>query len=256
MDGVATVALSRPVARASVAYRRILVPVSGGEAAVRIACTLAAEHGAIVSALAVIEVPAALPLDAHMPEQEAEAQGEPRRAEAVGDRHGVGLRAGRGRGGRGGDRHAAEEWDASSSSCARRLGKTLATSSSTLAAASFSPPARLIELRSPKRLLIGRPRLDARPRHTLLPKFLALPVFSSDPISSVAYATEAALAVLVASRYRGAPRLPALDRDLVFMVIVVLSYVQGVKAYSSSGGSYVFAKENLGTLPAWSRARR
>ena len=34
------------------------------------------------------------------------------------------------------------------------------------------------------------------------------------------------------------------------MVIVVLSYVQGVKAYRSSGGSYVFAKENLGTLPA------
>ncbi len=34
------------------------------------------------------------------------------------------------------------------------------------------------------------------------------------------------------------------------MVIVVLSYVQGVKAYASSGGSYVFAKENLGTLPA------
>ncbi len=35
----------------------------------------------------------------------------------------------------------------------------------------------------------------------------------------------------------------------IFMVIVVLSYVQGVKAYASSGGSYVFAKENLGTLP-------
>ena len=34
------------------------------------------------------------------------------------------------------------------------------------------------------------------------------------------------------------------------MVIVVFSYVQGVKAYASSGGSYVFARENLGTLPA------
>ena len=34
---------------------------------------------------------------------------------------------------------------------------------------------------------------------TLLSKFLALPIFASDPLSSVAYATEAALAVLVAT---------------------------------------------------------
>jgi APA family basic amino acid/polyamine antiporter len=66
-----------------------LVPVSGGKAAVRIACTLAAEHGAIVSALAVIEVPAALPLDAHMPEQELEAHEVLAVAEALGDGHGV-----------------------------------------------------------------------------------------------------------------------------------------------------------------------
>ena len=57
----------------------------------------------------------------------------------------------------------------------------------------------MIELARPKRLLIGRPRPTRDLEHTLLPKFLALPVFSSDPISSVAYATEAALAVLVAS---------------------------------------------------------
>ena len=34
---------------------------------------------------------------------------------------------------------------------------------------------------------------------TLLPKWLALPIFASDPLSSVAYATEAALVVLVAA---------------------------------------------------------
>ena len=32
---------------------------------------------------------------------------------------------------------------------------------------------------------------------TLLPKTLALPIFASDPLSSVAYATESALVVLV-----------------------------------------------------------
>ena len=34
---------------------------------------------------------------------------------------------------------------------------------------------------------------------TLLPKWLALPIFASDPLSSVAYATEAAMVVLVAA---------------------------------------------------------
>ena len=109
----------------------------------------------------------------------------------------------------------------------------------------------MIELARPKRLLIGRPRPTRELEHTLLPKFLALPVFSSDPISSVAYATEAALAVLVASSLASAHLVFPLSIAIsVFMVIVVLSYVQGVKAYASSGGSYVFAKENLGTLPA------
>ena len=108
----------------------------------------------------------------------------------------------------------------------------------------------MIELARPKRLLIGRPRPTRDLEHTLLPKFLALPVFSSDPISSVAYATEAALAVLVASSLSSAHLVFPLSIAIsIFMVIVVLSYVQGVKAYASSGGSYVFAKENLGTLP-------
>ena len=47
-----------------------------------------------------------------------------------------------------------------------------------------------------KRALIGRPLATGQLEDRLLPKFFALPIFSSDPISSVAYATEAALAVL------------------------------------------------------------
>jgi amino acid transporter len=102
-----------------------------------------------------------------------------------------------------------------------------------------------------KRILIGRPRATRELEQTLLPKFLALPIFSSDPISSVAYATEAALAVLVAASLSGRHLiLPISGAIAVLMAIVVLSYRQGVKAYASSGGSYVFAKENLGTLPA------
>jgi amino acid transporter len=105
-------------------------------------------------------------------------------------------------------------------------------------------------LAAAKRLAIGRPRATRELPETLLPKFLALPIFSSDPISSVAYATEAALTVLVAtslaSRHLAFPISIAIA---VLLAIVVASYSQGVRAYASSGGSYVFAKENLGVFP-------
>ena len=86
---------------------------------------------------------------------------------------------------------------------------------------------------------------------TLLPKWLALPIFASDPLSSVAYATEAALVV--------ARRGAAASAHLVFpisiaiaalLAIVVLSYRQTVRVYETSGGAYVVARENLGTLPS------
>ncbi len=102
-----------------------------------------------------------------------------------------------------------------------------------------------------KRLLIGRPRSTRELEDTLLSKTLALPIFSSDPISSVAYATEAALTVLVAQSLSSAHLVFPISIAIAgLLAIVVLSYSQGVRAYASSGGSYVFARENLGTLPA------
>ena len=102
-----------------------------------------------------------------------------------------------------------------------------------------------------KRLLIGRPRSSRELEETLLSKTLALPIFSSDPISSVAYASEAAMAVLITAGVASLHLvLPISLAIAVLLAIVVLSYSQGVKAYASSGGSYVFARENLGTLPA------
>lgn len=85
---MATVARQRAAAPAFIACRRILVPIDArSSAAVVTACALASEHGAAVSALAVIEVPAALPLEAHMPEDEAREMLAV--AEAIGDQHGV-----------------------------------------------------------------------------------------------------------------------------------------------------------------------
>jgi len=86
---------------------------------------------------------------------------------------------------------------------------------------------------------------------TLLSKRLALPIFASDPLSSVAYATEAALVVLIgASAAGGHYVLPVSIAIGAVMAVVVLSYMQTVHAYQTSGGAYVVARENLGTLPS------
>ncbi|HEX7312140.1 MAG TPA: APC family permease [Gaiellaceae bacterium] len=102
-----------------------------------------------------------------------------------------------------------------------------------------------------KRLLVGRPMASAQMDDTLLSKFLALPVFASDPLSSVAYATEAALVVLVgASATAGHLVFPVSIAISLLLAIVVISYTQTVRAYETSGGAYIVAKDNLGTLPS------
>ena len=86
---------------------------------------------------------------------------------------------------------------------------------------------------------------------TLLPKFLALPIFASDPLSSVAYATEAGMVVLLGAGV-GALHLiwPISIGIAALLAIVAISYTQTVRAYETSGGAYVVSKENLGTLPS------
>jgi amino acid transporter len=86
---------------------------------------------------------------------------------------------------------------------------------------------------------------------TLLPKWLALPIFASDPLSSVAYATEAALVVLVGAAVGSAHLVFPISLAIAaLLAIVVLSYRQTVQVYESSGGAYVVAKENLGRTPS------
>jgi len=110
-----------------------------------------------------------------------------------------------------------------------------------------APPKRTRVVRT----LVGRPMASGELEETLLPKWLALPIFASDPISSVAYATEAAMLVLVGvslSALRDV--IPISIAIAVLLAIVTLSYRQTVAAYESSGGAYVVARENLGVLPA------
>jgi len=109
-----------------------------------------------------------------------------------------------------------------------------------------APPVRTL-----KRAIVGRPMASGELEETLLPKTLALPIFASDPLSSVAYATESALVVLVAAS-AGAVHLvfPISIAIAALLTIVVASYRQTVQAYETSGGAYIVAKDNLGTFPS------
>ena len=101
-----------------------------------------------------------------------------------------------------------------------------------------------------KRAIVGRPLASGRVSSTLLPKRLALPIFASDALSSVAYATEAALAVLVAASLSGRRLLIPISLAIAaLLVLVVLSYRQTVRAYPGGGGSYIVASQNLGRVP-------
>src|ERR1700694_5168701 len=85
---------------------------------------------------------------------------------------------------------------------------------------------------------------------TLLSNASAFRIFASDPLSSVAYAPEAALVVLIAaSATSGHLVLPISIAIASVMAIVVLSYVQTVRAYETSGGAYVVAREKLRKRP-------
>src|SRR6266851_3000367 len=85
-----------------------------------------------------------------------------------------------------------------------------------------------------KRLVIGEPLATAAAGHERLTKVKALAVLSSDALSSVAYATEEIMRVL--------------------LLVVGFSYRQTIKAYPTGGGSYIVAKDNLGTLPGLAAA--
>lgn len=101
-----------------------------------------------------------------------------------------------------------------------------------------------------KRLLVGRQVATSRMEHTLLPRIIALPIFSSDALSSVAYATEEILLVLVAVSLSARTLVfPIAVAISVLMAIVVASYRQTVRAYPSGGGAYIVSRKNLGDLP-------
>lgn len=98
-----------------------------------------------------------------------------------------------------------------------------------------------------KRFLVGEPLSNEQQQHQRLSNVIALAVFSSDALSSVAYATEAILFVLVLAG-AGALSLsiPISLGIVVLLAIVGVSYRQTIHAYPNGGGAYIVSRENLG----------
>ena len=78
-----------------------------------------------------------------------------------------------------------------------------------------------------------------------------LPIYSSDAISSVAYAGEEMLIVLVPALFMGAYKyyILCIAAILFLLVILAISYSQTIDAYPNGGGAYGVATENLGKIP-------
>src|SRR5581483_6766658 len=84
-----------------------------------------------------------------------------------------------------------------------------------------------LEPRRLRRIVVGRPMRTGQLEETLLPKTLALPIFASDPLSSVAYATESGMVVLLAAGTASLHLVFPLSIAIAaLLAIVVLSYRQ------------------------------
>ncbi|MBF0492211.1 MAG: APC family permease [Deltaproteobacteria bacterium] len=104
--------------------------------------------------------------------------------------------------------------------------------------------------RTLKKFMLGRPLASKELCHQRLSKKVALAVFSSDALSSVAYATEEILIVLMLAG-TGALNLslPIALAIAFLLLILIISYSETIQAYPSGGGAYIVAKENLGKYP-------
>ena len=101
-----------------------------------------------------------------------------------------------------------------------------------------------------KRVLIGKPLKNEALGGEKFGILWGLPILSSDAISSVAYAGQEILIVLI-------PAIGMLAfRQLTFisaaiialLVILTLSYRQTIESYPNGGGAFVVAKENIGLI--------
>jgi len=102
-----------------------------------------------------------------------------------------------------------------------------------------------------KRVVVGEPIPSHLAHHERLSRFTGLAVLSSDPLSSVAYATEEILRVLILVGVGVLSTVTPIAAVIAaILAVVVFSYRQTIHAYPSGGGAYIVAKDNLGETPA------
>jgi amino acid transporter len=106
-----------------------------------------------------------------------------------------------------------------------------------------------VQILTLKRLLVGQPLPTAQARHERLSKVTGLAIFASDNLSSVAYASEEILRVLIlAGSGALALSFPIGVAIAVVIAIVIYSYRQTILAYPQGASDYIVAKDNIGTM--------
>ena len=102
-----------------------------------------------------------------------------------------------------------------------------------------------------KHVLIGTPLADSELGNEKFNVFWGIPVFASDAISSVSYAGEEILLVLIPVLGMLSYRffLPIVAAIIGLLIILILCYRQTIAAYPQGGGAYIVAHENLGQTP-------
>jgi amino acid transporter len=102
-----------------------------------------------------------------------------------------------------------------------------------------------------KRLIVGAPIPSRLAHHERFSRITGLAVLSSDALSSVAYATEEILRVLMIGGVAALSLVTPIGAVIAaVMVVVVFSYRQTIHAYPSGGGAYIVSKDNLGRTPS------
>lgn len=103
-----------------------------------------------------------------------------------------------------------------------------------------------------KNVLLGKPLKTSDIKNEKLSRLWGLPIMASDAVSSVAYAGEEILIVLLpvigAASFKALPLvvLPI----ILLLLILILSYSQVIDRYPMGGGAYNVTKENLGRYPS------
>ncbi|HEX3350046.1 MAG TPA: amino acid permease [Acetobacteraceae bacterium] len=98
------------------------------------------------------------------------------------------------------------------------------------------------------KLLVGRPLGNRESEGRKLGILTGVPAMGLDGLGSAAYGPEAALTILAVTGSSGLGAIrPITLVILLLLAILFFSYWQTIVAYPNNGGSYIVAKENLGT---------